>query len=165
MKSFSATLKCSAILGFALLSTNVNANAMADERLLNLHLTVSWGKVNGEKIPFFDIKITNISHTPIRALDVRNRPDFIDSYCDVQITPLTRDFELSRSISDPNIINDTDFIELAPGQSVEFKEIILPIDYRELVPGRYKAYAIYRVDPIRRPNETYRSDDILFEVK
>jgi len=68
-------------------------------------------------------------------------------------------------ISDPNIIDDADYVWLAPGESVEFKAIKLPIDYRELVPGKYTAQGVYRIDPIRRPLLIYKSEEIVFEME
>lgn len=143
-----------------------NAPAIASETpLIELQLTVTWGHERNLKIPLFNITITNISTITTRALDIRNRPDLIDSYVDVQIVPWDRSFELSRMIADPNVINETDFIKFAPGDILEFKSIRLPIDYRELVPGKYIAQGVYRIDPIRRPGEIYKSDEVIFEMK
>jgi len=139
--------------------------AASDLPPVEIKLTLTWKSEENGKIPYFDMAVTNVSDTPIRALDVRNRPDFIDSFCDVQIAPLDKSFELSRMISDPNIIDDADYVWLAPGESVEFKAIKLPIDYRELVPGKYTAQGVYRIDPIRRPLLIYKSEEIVFEME
>lgn len=151
----------------ALLTWSVgNATAAATETPpVDIELTLTWGGEGSEKIPYFNMTITNVSTTPIRALDIRNRSDFVDLYCDVQIVPLDRSFELSRAISDPNVINDTDYVELAPGEKLKFKSILLPIDYRELVPGKYVAQGVYRIDPIRRPREIYKSEEVIFEME
>ena len=157
-----------ASLGFLtlLICSVFNASALASEIApIELQLTVTWGVVNNSKIPLFNIAITNVSTAQIRVLDVRNRTDFVDSYLDVQIVPLDRNFELSRAISDPNEINEIDFVELSPGEILEFKSIMLPIDYRELVPGQYIAQGVYRIAPTRRPLEIYKSDEVIFEMK
>ena len=136
-----------------------------DAKLIDMKLTLTWGKEGNYEIPYFNIVITNISDKRVRALDIRNRPDFVDSYVNVDIVPLDRSFELSRAIADPNEINDNDFVELSPGEILEFKSIILPIDYREIVPGKYVAQAEYRIDPVRWPLEIYKSDEVIFEMK
>lgn len=138
--------------------------AATDIPLVDLQLTVKWGDDEKEKIPNFQITVTNISGAPIRVLDIGSRLDLVDSFCDVIIVPVDQDFELSRAISDPNVITEKDFVILSPRQSIEFVSILLPIDYRELVPGKYLAYAVYEVDPLNRPNEIIRSDDIFFEI-
>lgn len=142
-----------------------DAIAAEDLPALKINLTISWGEMNKKKTPYFNMTVTNISSELIRALDVRNRRDFIDSFCDVVIIPLNQNFELSRSISDPNIINETDFVDLEPGGILEFSSIILPINYQDLIRGKYMAYGVYRVDPLHRPNEVYKSESIVFEIE
>ena len=158
----------STLVGFLVLLILLVGNpvtAATDSSPVEIRLTVTWNSGRSGKIPYFDMAITNVSDTPIRALDVRNRTDFIDSFCDVQIAPLDESFELSRMISDPNVIDDTDYVWLAPQETVEFKAIQLPIDYRELVPGKYTAQAVYRIDPIQRPLLIYKSEIIIFEME
>lgn len=139
-------------------------SAAGDNKIIDMKLTITWREDSDLRIPYFNIIITNISGTSLRALDIRERPDFVDLYCDVVIVPLDANFEIERFIADPNVINETDYVELNPGESLEFKSIVLPIDYRVLVAGKYKAHAVYRIDPINRPKEIYRSDEIIFEI-
>ena len=148
---------------FALISIGVASGN--NNKIIEIQLNVVWHENNRGNPPYFDIVITSISDMNVRALDVRNRPDFVDAYLDVVIVPLSLNFELERSIADPNIIDETDFVQLAPGDVLVFDSIVLPIDYSALVPGTYKAHAVYRIDPINRPNEIYRSEEVIFDIE
>lgn len=155
-------LLLTALLIWPATSASVGAE---NPRRIDIRLAVHWADEAKHKFPYFDITVTNITGKPVRALDIRDRRDLIDAYCDVQIVPLDASFQFLREISDPGIIYPEDLIELAPGESLEFKSIELPIDYSQLVPGRYSANAVYRIDPFEHPYEVYMSEAIVFEVQ
>lgn len=157
-------LACLILVAFLIGLPADRATANGHTQIIDMKLTVSWREDADPRIPYFNIKITNVSDMSMRVLDIRERPDFVDLYCDVVIVPLDMDFEIERAIADPNVINEADYVELAPGESLEFKSILLPIDYQTLIPGKYKAHAVYRIDPVNRPKEIFRSDEIVFEM-
>lgn len=162
--------QCSKMVLAACLAFFVSLNisilwAQTGSASIEMALTLTWGVKDKQEIPYFNITITNVSIERISVVDIRNRLDFIDSFLDVEIVPTDNSFELSRMISDPNTVTDADFVELDPGEVLEFKLIELPIDYSELVPGKYVAQGKYRIDPVRRPFEIYKSNELIFEMK
>ena len=135
-------------LWLALLVHASVAVADSNRRPLTFEMTVA--QTDGEKgrEPLFNFRIVNVSDLPLRVLDVVARPDLHDAYLETVIFSVRPRVELGRFIADPGFIDDDSFVQLAPGEMLEYALPLSQTVYGMLPPGDYQAYGGFRPDPL-----------------
>lgn len=129
--------------------------------IFEVRLELSREQAKYSIFPQFKVSVTNKSNKAQRILNVQNRPDLHGTYCQIRIESVDRNLEFGYAFSDPNIVEDSDYIILSPNETIDFtieSEQSLPenVDLK----GSYRAYAAYYVDLIR----VYKSNYITFNM-
>ena len=86
--------------------------------------------------PLFQISIQAVSK-PQKVLKFQTRGDLKDTYVHLLITESNKEVELPVFISDPGPIDETDYVELAPGEQLKFAHNGFPLAVSKLPAGTY----------------------------
>jgi len=95
--------------------------------------------------PQFVITVSPIA-TAQRILKFAERSDLRHNYAEVIVTASRKRVEVPRFISDPGPTSEGDYVQLNPGQRLEFKHDGMPYALTELPPGNYSAVVRLRAD-------------------
>jgi hypothetical protein len=117
--------------------------AMAAEIEVTLGPQVQTVKLGAR--PRFVVTVSPVSTTQ-RIMKFAERSDLRHNYADLTVTQNGKRVEVSRIISDPGPTSDSDYIQLNPGQRLEFGHDGLPYILTELPPGKYSAVVVLRPD-------------------
>jgi len=109
-----------------------------------VELRVDTPMVERGSAPTFTLVLRNDEREPIRVLDVRNRPDLQDTYCEVKFLRGGKVLDLPMAVSDPDPLapNGKSHLTLQPGREERFK-INYVADPTDLRPGIYEAVVVF----------------------
>ena len=95
--------------------------------------------------PQFVVTVSPITTTQ-RIMKFAERSDLRHNYAELIVTENGKRVDVSRAISDPGPTSDGDYVQLNPGQRLEFKHDGMPYTLTELPPGNYSAVVRLRAD-------------------
>ncbi len=135
------------------------------DRKMVVKLEIAQREIKYGEVPKFKVEVKNISDKAIKVLNVNNRIDLQHAYCKIVLVSEENLSQLPEIISDPGPIDkDHDYLLIPAGGKVIFKIESLTVDARSLIPGNYKAQALFRFDPINAPLEKYQSQELKFRI-
>jgi hypothetical protein len=100
--------------------------------------------VKGGETPRFIVTVE--SATGQRVMKFAERSDLRDHYAELIDTRDGKPVEVPRVISDPGPTNDSDYVQLSPGQRVTFEHDGMPYILSRLPPASYSAVVKLRID-------------------
>jgi hypothetical protein len=144
-----------AAIGF-LLATN----ALADGGNLVVQLSPAQQQVVRGDTPHFVVTITPVSSTS-KIIKFEARPDLKDAYVRVVVTRNGAAVDVPAAISDPGPVDEKDYIELRPGQSMTLTHDGSPLALSKLPPGLYSVTVKLQPDWSAAP---VKSNSVSFRV-
>jgi hypothetical protein len=114
------------------------AGALADGGNLVVQLSPTQQLVMRGSTPHFVVKITPVSSTS-RIIKFEARRDLKDAYVRLIVTRNGAVVDVPVEISDPGAVDDQDYVELPPGQTMTVSYDGSPLVLSKLPPGLYSA--------------------------
>jgi hypothetical protein len=157
-----------AVLVFVVLTSPLlhpQGRAAVIEKSLSLSLEIVRAEIPAGTVPQFRLKIKNISGIAQKVLDIPNRHDLQNSFCELDVFKDGKLVLVPSAISDFGEIEDKDFVALQPGERVTFTLSRFAEAWSELPPGKYRAYVHFHPNPHANYSPILVSPGVPFVVR
>lgn len=156
------------LMGIACALIPISTPLMASSEVmlpeLAVALRVFMTQEDNVRIPRFEVTITNLQDEMITVLDVRDSEELQDMFCRIYVKSLDDEINFPEFLTGFGDITESDYVALAPEDSMTIEMGRLPINYSAFVPGTYEAYVVFVNTPFEKP-AIYRSKPVRFEIK